>query len=657
MADLIDDGESLAVEQLLGDIIRRRRSGEILSDQRILDEHPSFRAALSGKLSALRAVSDALGDSASQLPSDIAASPRMPFIAERYEVLREINHGGQAVIFLARDSETNANVAIKVLRTGALADERERQRFEREAQILSQLDHPNIVAILDRGHTPDDLLYLVMNYIPGEPLAAEKLLAQPLVERLAMFVSICRTVNVAHERQIVHRDLKPSNIRIDDRGQPHVLDFGLAVSQESLFASMTVTGQFLGTFLWASPEQAEGNGEITCASDVYSLGVILYQLATGGAFPPQVFSVVSEAIERRGTGGRGTRPFRRPHAGHASIPSGLKSIINRCLLREPADRFASAAELANAIEEFLASPATPNASRSSSLALSLSVVALAAALIIWFTRSNWHSTAGQPTHIVNGRPTLRINGRELLWIPPGEADLGAAPDAPWRMADEQPHHFTISRGVYMSGFEVDQDWYAQVMGIAPRIPADAGQNPKSQEMAVVNVTWYDAQEFCRRLSLQTGLNVRLPTEDEWEYAARAGVTSPYPDYIDPIKMTWPLVSRHANFNDRASPLKARDERYDDGAATVSFGVKYMGNNWELTNMFGNVWEWTADPYRPDLSKPASGADPPASGPVNISTRGGSWCDDPITFRYSNRNPLPPDFKQDNLGFRIVCEEP
>jgi formylglycine-generating enzyme required for sulfatase activity len=117
---------------------------------------------------------------------------------------------------------------------------------------------------------------------------------------------------------------------------------------------------------------------------------------------------------------------------------------------------------------------------------------------------------------------------------------------------------------------------------------------------------------------------------------------------------WPMLARYSNFADKSSGLSNADRRYDDGYPTLSPRDAHIGNAWELTDMLGNVWEWTAEPYRADLSIPPTTE--PAAGPVFISTRGGSWRDHPLALRYSNRNPLPADFKGDNVGFRIVCDD-
>src|SRR5262249_16047993 len=189
---------------------------------------------------------------------------------------------------------TRRKVAIKVLKEGPFADTTELARFDREVDVLSRLNHPHIVAIHDRGLTAGHAYY-VMDYIPGRPLDAYVSGTELTVdELLKLFIKVCDAVNVAHLRGVIHRDLKPGNIRVDEDGEPRILDFGLAkLAQESAggsSANMTLTGQFVGSLPWSSPEQATGGSELLdIRTDVYSLGVILYQLLTG-RFPYLVAS-------------------------------------------------------------------------------------------------------------------------------------------------------------------------------------------------------------------------------------------------------------------------------------------------------------------------------------------------------------------------------
>lgn len=291
-----------------------------------------------------------------------------------YELLREIHRGGQGVVFQAIQKSTKRKVAVKVMRAGPLAGADDKARFEREVEILGQLQHPNIVAIHDSG-TAAGYFYYVMDYISGRPLHehfpadapkasggsraadASTLQAPPtLEESLRLFVKICRAVHAAHLRGITHRDLKPGNILIDNDGEPHVLDFGMAkvtlggVTDGLTPQPMTLTGQFLGSIPWASPEQAEGvPAKIDVRTDVYALGVILYQILTGGKFPYEVTGNMRDVLDRI----LQAEPV-RPGQLNKRVETDLETIVLKCLNKERARRYGNAGELADDLEQYLA---------------------------------------------------------------------------------------------------------------------------------------------------------------------------------------------------------------------------------------------------------------------------------------------------------------
>lgn len=220
-----------------------------------------------------------------------------------------IGRGGQSVVYAATQQSTGQAVAVKYLKANHLTSAQERMRFRREIDILAQLRHPNIVSIIDGGHLDDGSMYLVMPRVNGVPLNQWFLERPGETARqpaefgggvLALFVKIARAVAWAHGKGIIHRDLKPSNILVDDDGEPFLLDFGLARSDAQAAASrdLTVTGQFVGSLIWASPEQLQhGARSVDLRSDVYSLGLLLYHLVTG-SFPYDVSGGFADVLRR-----------------------------------------------------------------------------------------------------------------------------------------------------------------------------------------------------------------------------------------------------------------------------------------------------------------------------------------------------------------------
>ncbi|MBK9118701.1 MAG: tetratricopeptide repeat protein [Phycisphaerales bacterium] len=282
------------------------------------------------------------GGSAALLPSESFPG---------YVILGEIHRGGQGVVYQAIQESTRRKVAIKVLRDGPLAEATELARFDREVAVLALLRHPHIVTIHDRGQFAGRRYY-VMDYIAGRPLDAHIAVSELSVgETLELFLKICDAVSEAHLRGVIHRDLKPGNIRIDEQGQPRILDFGLAklTTVDESGPTMTQTGQFVGSLPWASPEQADGRGDLLdIRTDVYSLGVILFQMLTG-AYPYPVFGSMREVV-----GNITSAVPLRPSTLRRGIDADVETIVLKCLSKEPARRYQSAGELARDVGHYLA---------------------------------------------------------------------------------------------------------------------------------------------------------------------------------------------------------------------------------------------------------------------------------------------------------------
>ena len=286
-----------------------------------------------------------------------------------YDVICELHRGGQGVVFQAIQRSTRRTVALKVVRHGLLASAADRSRFTREIETLARLNHPNIVTVHDAG-VVQGLHYFVMDYIDGLPLdeAVQAMAAQRgdaerpesrgprFAPVLQLFVKICDAVHAAHLRGIMHRDLKPSNVRVDHAGQPHVLDFGLAKSIDPPEVAMTMTGQFVGSLPWASPEQVEGvPSRVDLRTDVYSLGAILFQLLTGDTpFAPgsSLRDTVEKILHRQPP-----RPSVVAVAQGVHIDDELETIVLKCLAKERERRYQSVDELSRDLRHYLAGEA------------------------------------------------------------------------------------------------------------------------------------------------------------------------------------------------------------------------------------------------------------------------------------------------------------
>ncbi len=326
---------------------------------------------LNSLLSASDSTRNVIEDNALQLNNQIVGSSTNLTNKQigNYRVIREIGHGGMGSVYLAErsDGEFEHTVALKLVRS-SIADSSIIEQFRRERQILAGLNHPNIAALYDGGVTEIGEPFIAMEYVDGESLNDYCFSAGlSLVERLQLFTKICSAVSYAHRNLIVHRDIKPSNILVGKDGEPKLLDFGLAKIAEGVASDDTKTAFRAFTPAYASPEQLRGES-VTTASDIYSLGVVLYELLSGekpfaiddknfqeilqtitenDPVPPS--SVVSGQCKDAGN----SNGFPRPAISSPQLKGDLDNIVLMSLRKEPDRRYTSAAALANDIERYL----------------------------------------------------------------------------------------------------------------------------------------------------------------------------------------------------------------------------------------------------------------------------------------------------------------
>ena len=608
-------------------------------------------------------------------------------LGSKYQVFWRLGGGGMSHVFLARHRFHGGLFAIKVLAEHLAQDKSLVSRFEREARLTASLaNHPNIVAIFDIGEGKG-LYYLVMQFVTGEDLASylRRAVRLPLAEAANVIAQATEALSCAEAKRIVHRDLKPANMLLDESGRVKLLDFGISRIMD-FSDGLTRAGEAVGTPYYMSPEQIRGEA-CDIRSDLYSLGIVFFELLTGRRpFEQETATAIQMAHL--------TMEPPSLLSLDPQLPAGCDAIVQKLIAKRPEDRFQSTAELLQVLQSNGAStgPGTlrpsvdpalreaiaraqampldaatlssasavpvPAASATSDaapveatpapvneisvqttaaetpasvsqvgkprsragLAISAAVIVLLAivAVVLWLR----HPTNDQPPK-KPPIPTLPAiysdaHGRMLL-VPAGDLHFGSAVDQSLR---------TVSLpAFYIDETEVSNEEYrrfCQATGHAPPQSPDFASHP---DYPVTNVSFEDAVAYA------TWAGRRLPTEEEWEKAARG---------TDGRSFPWGDAPWSENVPDALQPVTSEPLRRSPYGAY---------------NMAGNAWEWTATPYAPTAEDNAgmkrllNGQDFSAEW---RTIKGGSFSPGPKEdFDIAKHRGLPIDARSVWIGFRCV----
>ncbi len=597
-------------------------------------------------------------------------------IGERYEVLERIGGGGMAEVYLARHRLHGGFCAVKILADHLARDESIVSRFLQEARTAAELEgHPNIVRIVDIGNS-NGLYYLLMPYVDGEDLESflDRRGKLNVAEACYVIRQVAEGLSWAHQRGVVHRDLKPANVRLDPLGGITVLDFGIAKAQS--LGAMTQVGEKLGTTYYMSPEQIRGES-VDQRSDLYSLGVMFYELLTGERpFTGETHYAIEQAHM--------TQEPPAPDERDPSIPSEVGDVVHFLLQKDPEERYQSAEDVIAVLASWaperapeslrpqrdtrletyrqhrpegatqaftqesgrhrVAPPPLDRPSSGKPIALLIVAVLVLGAAVggaMWWMNREPGPVAAPKAAAKTVEPPGNPPAERPQPPPPGMALVPAGNFSYGDAAADSPNPRT---SVYVAAFYIDLDEvsnaaYKQFCDAAahpypPAAPWDKNYFTAKADYPVVNVTFEDAQAYA------AWAGKRLPTEEEWEKAARGDDGRIYP---------WGFSSPVSEAN-----VDGAADGYAQTAPVSAF--PNSASPYGALNMSGNVWEWTVTKYpvTPEEMADMQGVMRESSSDWRV-LKGGSFvtpADDRDLAAYM-RAGSPVNGKNPSIGFRCV----
>jgi formylglycine-generating enzyme required for sulfatase activity len=545
----------------------------------------------------------------------------VPILRNRYRMIGFLGAGGFGRTYLAKDIDRlNQRCVVKQLAPnvqGTWEINKAVELFQQEARQLQQLgQHPQIPS-LDAYFEDNKYLYLVQQFVDGDNLLTlfqnQGILQESQVKQLLL--ELLPVLKFIHEQKIIHRDIKPENImRRRSDGLLVLIDFG--VSKQLSGTVMSKPGTRIGTPGYAPLEQMQG-GEAYPASDLFSLGATAFHLLTGvhpdGLWTEHGYSWTANWQKH----------LKNP------IDKGLALILSKLLAKDIRPRYQSAEEVLRDFQR----QSTPN-----------------------FIHTLKRFDFDKVTVDVRGNITNRQQRQaqffrenlgsgailDMVAIPGGRFVMGSPNTEAERRDNETPQRTVNISPFFMGKYPVTQAQYQALMG---NNPSHFKGFFKSKQLPVEQVTWDDAVEFCRKLSQKTGKTYRLPSEAEWEYACRAGTTTPF--YFGKT-ITPDLVNYDGNYPYGAAPKGLyRKQTTDVG----SFGPNPFG----LYDMHGNVWEWCSDKWHDNYSgAPTDGSSWETGGGSEYRVlRGGSWRNNAVYCRGADRCYRSADSRGRDRGFRVA----
>jgi formylglycine-generating enzyme required for sulfatase activity/tRNA A-37 threonylcarbamoyl transferase component Bud32 len=545
---------------------------------------------------------------------------QLPVRFARYE-LQEFLGGGMSHVYRAVDTVMGRAVAVKILTEQGIRDEEAKQRFLHEARMSGAIQHDHIVTVHDYGEE-QGYPFMVLEFLHGEDLreAIRKGHTGDNANKIRIALEVAQALGYIHQRGIIHRDIKPENIYIEQSGRAKLMDFGIAKAEGF---NLTKTGNSMGTPFYMAPEQVMG-ANITYLADVYSYGMVLYEMFAG------VKPVNGDTLQRLFYIILHETPDLQPlHA--TGTPASVIDLILRCIAKKPEDRlqsFGAIAEVLKGIRAGVEQPLPPVAPRPAAKAAAASgngtkigLIAGGIGLVlvlgggaIWYAMRPKQPAAAPPVT----KTEAPVRGGEVVSVPAGEFQFGA------NKAKTTLPEFSIDRT------EVSNRAYTE-FAQATGAPAPVG----SPELPVVNVTFDQAKAFCAWAGKQ------LPSEQQWEKAARGTDGRSYP-WGSEMKAELAAVKENPLVNNGPLPVGSLTAGQSPASAV---------------NMAGNVWEWVEKPHTPSAlaveSLQSALKPPPTAAEPWHYIKGGSFdrgIAEALSFEFVS---LPARFVSPNIGFRCA----